>query len=80
MPSQPVRPSTRITELTLWPKIVATAMARMMYGIARKMSVNRMIRLSVRPPANPAMAPRTRPMTSAIPVAMKPTRSEIRAP
>ena len=30
MPSQPVRPSTRITEFTLLPKIVATAMARMM--------------------------------------------------
>ena len=30
MPSQPVSPSTRITEFTLWPKIVATATARMM--------------------------------------------------
>ena len=56
------------------------AMARMMYGIARKMSVKRMMMLSVQPPKNPEIAPTTTPMTSAIAVATIPILSETRAP
>ena len=42
--------------------------------------MSRMIRVSVLPPKNPAMAPSHSPMTSDMAVAMKPIRSDIRAP
>ena len=57
MASHPVRPSTRMIEFSLRPKIVAMATARTMYGIDRKMSMMRISSESVRPPKNPAMAP-----------------------
>ena len=57
MASQPVRPSTRMIEFSLRPKIVAMAMASTMYGMARKMSVMRISSVSVAPPTKPAMAP-----------------------
>ena len=59
---------------------VAIATARTMYGMARKMSVRRMITVSLKPPKKPAIAPRNTPMSSDIAVAMMPMRSETRAP
>ena len=47
MPSQPVRPSTRMTVFSLRPRIVAMATASTMYGIARNTSVRRMMSVSV---------------------------------
>ena len=80
MPSQPVRPNTRMIVFSLRPRIVAIATASTMYGMARKTSVRRMIRLSLTPLKKPAIAPRNTPMISDIAVAMMPMRSEIRAP
>jgi hypothetical protein len=48
-------------------------MARSRLGKLRTTSITRMITLSVRPPAYPAIAPSTAPMTIAKPTVTNPT-------
>ena len=51
-----------------------------MLGKAIITSMTRMTRRSTGPPAYPAMSPTGAPTRSAMPTAMKPTRSDRRAP
>ena len=59
---------------------VTMAMARMSAGNTSSTSMRRMMKVSQRPPTNPAMAPRTAPMRIATPTVRKPMNSEMRVP
>ena len=69
-----------ITFVSPGPSAAANAIARIRSGIVRNTSVTRMIRFSIQPPKNPAMAPSTVPIATARMITVTPATSDTLAP